>query len=103
RVRAPGRAVRAVLALRRHRLDLPLPAPLPAGQGALMSKIVLDKPGDYALSHFVVPVRTYLIVFTTLLILTGTTVWVAFHHLGDPWNDVVAIGIAITKATLVIL
>ena len=68
-----------------------------------MAKIVLDKPGDYALSHFVVPVRTYLLVFTALIVLTATTVFVAFHHLGDPWNDVVAIGIALTKATLVVL
>src|SRR3954454_3700012 len=68
-----------------------------------MSKIVLDKPGDYALAHHIVPVRTYLIIFGCLLILTATTVFVAFHHLGDPWNDVVAIGIAITKATLVVL
>ena len=68
-----------------------------------MAKIVLDKPGDYPLSHFIVPVRTYLLVFSALIVLTATTVFVAFHHLGDPWNDVVAIGIAITKATLVVL
>ena len=68
-----------------------------------MSKIVFDKPGDYPLTHKVVPVSTYLVVFTCLLVLTATTVFVAFHHLGDPWNDVVAIGIAITKATLVVL
>jgi cytochrome c oxidase subunit 4 len=68
-----------------------------------MSKIVIDKPGDYALAHKVVPVSTYLIIFTCLIILTATTVFVAFHHLGDPWNDVVAIGIALTKASLVVL
>jgi cytochrome c oxidase subunit 4 len=68
-----------------------------------MSKIVLDKPGDYALAHHVVPVKTYLIIFTCLLVLTATTVFVAFHHLGDPWNDVVAMAIAVTKATLVVL
>jgi cytochrome c oxidase subunit IV len=67
------------------------------------SKLVLDKPGDYPLSHHVVPVSTYLMVFGALLVLTGTTVFVAFHHLGDPWNDVVAMAIAITKATLVVL
>ncbi len=68
-----------------------------------MPRLHIDKPGDYPLAHRIVPVRTYLLVFTALLILTGVTVAVAFHHLGDPWNDVVAIAIAITKATLVVL
>jgi cytochrome c oxidase subunit 4 len=68
-----------------------------------MPRLHLDKPGDYGLSKHVVPVSTYLMVFSALLVLTGLTVFVAFHHLGDPWNDVVAIAIAITKATLVIL
>jgi cytochrome c oxidase subunit 4 len=58
---------------------------------------------DYGLSHHVVPIRTYLLVFTGLLILTAITVAVAFQHLGDPWNDVVAMAVATTKATLVVL
>ena len=69
----------------------------------MAKKIVLDKPGDYALAHKVVPVSTYLAIFGALIVLTGLTVWVAFQHLGDPWNDVVAITIAVTKATLVVL
>jgi cytochrome c oxidase subunit 4 len=36
-------------------------------------------------------------------VLTGLTVWVSGRHLGDPWNDVVAVAIAISKATLVVL
>ena len=68
-----------------------------------MPKLHLDKPGDYPLAHQVIPVRVYLSVFTALLVLTALTVFVAFHHLGDPWNDVVAITIAVTKATLVVL
>jgi len=36
------------------------------------------------------------------MILTGLTVWVAFHDLG-PWNIVVALTIAVAKATLVVL
>ena len=68
-----------------------------------MPRLHIDKPGDYALAHQVIPVRTYLLVFTALLVLTGLTVFVAFQHLGDPWNDVVAITIAVTKATLVVL
>jgi cytochrome c oxidase subunit IV len=58
---------------------------------------------DYPLAHHVVPPRVYLAIFAALLVLTGLTVWVAFQHLGDPWNDVVAMAVAVTKATLVVL
>ena len=58
---------------------------------------------DYGIAHHVVPIKTYLAIFGALLVLTTLTVWVAFQHLGDPWNDVVAMAIAITKATLVVL
>jgi cytochrome c oxidase subunit IV len=68
-----------------------------------MPRLHIDKPGDYPLAHQVIPVRVYLAVFSALLVLTALTVWVAFQHLGDPWNDVVAIIIAVTKATLVVL
>ncbi len=50
----------------------------------------------------VVPVRVYLRIFFALLVLTATTVAVAFVDLG-PLNNVVALGIAVIKATLVIL
>jgi cytochrome c oxidase subunit 4 len=49
-----------------------------------------------------VSVSTYLIVFTLLLLLTGATVYAAGIDLG-PFNAAVALGIATTKATLVIL
>ena len=68
-----------------------------------MAQLRIDKPGDYPLAHRVVPASLYLVIFAALLALTGLTVWVASHHLGDPWNDVVAMAIAITKATLVVL
>ena len=54
------------------------------------------------MSTRVLPLRIYLFVFTSLLILTGTTVAVAFVDLG-PFNNVAAMGIAVLKATLVIL
>jgi cytochrome c oxidase subunit 4 len=53
-------------------------------------------------STHVVPVRVYLFVFFSLIALTITTVAVAFIDLG-PLNNVVAMGIATLKATLVIL
>jgi cytochrome c oxidase subunit 4 len=56
---------------------------------------------ETAATH-VVPARVYLAVFTALLVLTGTTVAAAFVDLG-PLNNLVAMGIAILKASLVIL
>ncbi len=53
------------------------------------------------MSQHIVPIRTYLFIFFSLLILTAITIWVAFQDLGI-FNDVVALGIATTKACLVI-
>ena len=56
--------------------------------------------GEHAVH--VVPVRTYVLVFLALLLGTWLTVFAAGQDFG-PFNTVVALGIAITKATLVIL
>ena len=53
-------------------------------------------------STHVLPLRIYLMVFVSLLVLTATTVAVAFIDMG-PLNNLVAMGIAGLKATLVIL
>ena len=46
--------------------------------------------------------KTFAAIFAALLVLTGTTVWVAFVNLG--WfNPVAALTIACTKALLVVL
>jgi cytochrome c oxidase subunit IV len=50
----------------------------------------------------VVPVRTYLLVFLALMAGTALTVLIATIDLG-PWNTPVALGIAVTKAVLVVL
>jgi cytochrome c oxidase subunit 4 len=47
-------------------------------------------------------VGLYVLIFVVLLAFTGITTAVAFVDLG-PFNNVVAIGIAVLKATLVIL
>ncbi len=54
------------------------------------------------MSGHVVPLRIYFAIFGTLMVLTGVTVWVAFHNLGQ-WNAVLALCIATFKAVLVIL
>lgn len=55
------------------------------------------------MSHgHVVPVRTYVGVFLMLMLLTAVTVAAAFVDLG-PLNNVVMLGIALFKASLVAL
>ncbi|MGH9465270.1 MAG: cytochrome C oxidase subunit IV family protein [Thermoanaerobaculia bacterium] len=57
----------------------------------------MSDPGEHATS-----IRTYLLVFGALMLGTAITVWVAFFDLGV-LNNVVALGIALIKATLVVL
>jgi cytochrome c oxidase subunit 4 len=54
------------------------------------------------MSEHITSVRTYVVIFLALMVLTAVTVAVAFLQLG-PLNDIAAMGIAITKACLVIL
>ena len=54
------------------------------------------------MSEHLVPVRIYYVIFTTLMLLTLVTLDVAFYNFGM-LNVSIALGIATTKATLVIL
>jgi cytochrome c oxidase subunit 4 len=54
------------------------------------------------MSEHVVPTRVYVAVFAALMALTLITVWASGQDFG-PFNTVVALMIAITKATLVVL
>ena len=47
-------------------------------------------------------IKLYVGIFLTLMVLTAITIVVAYVNLGA-WNKVVALGIASTKATLVVL
>jgi cytochrome c oxidase subunit 4 len=58
--------------------------------------------GNQLFEEHIVPVSTYLGVFVALLIATGLTTWIAYQDLGN-WNVVVALTIAVCKATLVVL
>jgi cytochrome c oxidase subunit 4 len=58
----------------------------------------LHGPSD----HHVPSPALYAVIFALLLVLTGVTTWVAFLDLGF-LNNVIMLGIAVTKATLVVL
>ena len=69
-----------------------------------------DQHSDH--EHHIVSPVTYLIILGSLLVGTGITVWASFIDMGDTplpfglvlhWNPVVAIAIACTKMTLVVL
>lgn len=50
----------------------------------------------------IVPPRIYLMVGSALLVLTGLTVWASYIELGV-FNPIVALFIAVVKATIVVL
>jgi cytochrome c oxidase subunit IV len=54
------------------------------------------------MSHIVVPQKTYIYIFLTLIGLTALTTAVAYLDLG-PFNTAVALAIAFAKMTLVLL
>jgi cytochrome c oxidase subunit 4 len=55
------------------------------------------------MSEHIVQPRVYLVIFLALMLGTGLTVIAAFYDFPGPLNAVVALTIAVVKATLVIL
>jgi cytochrome c oxidase subunit 4 len=52
--------------------------------------------------HHIVSPMVYLVILVALLVGTATTIWASYVDLGV-WNPIIAIAIACTKATLVVL
>lgn len=58
------------------------------------------------MSEHIVPIRVYLLIFSALMVLTALTVFAAYFdlaHIWGPLNAMVALTIALVKATLVVL
>jgi cytochrome c oxidase subunit 4 len=55
------------------------------------------------MTEHVVSRRIYFAIFGALMVMTGVTVWVANYDLPGPLNAIVALSIAVFKATLVVL
>ena len=49
------------------------------------------------------PPSRYVLIWVLLLVATGLTYWTAKMHIPEPWGNVVALGIATGKSTLVVL
>src|SRR5271165_272160 len=61
-----------------------------------------DTPEAHEQHHHIVSPMVYLAIVLALLVGTALTVWASYIDLG-PWNPVIALAIACTKATLVVL
>jgi len=55
------------------------------------------------MSEHVVSRKVYFFIFGALMVFTLLTVWIANFNLPGPLNAIVALSIAVTKATLVVL
>lgn len=53
-------------------------------------------------AHHIVSPSVYVVILIALLVGTATTVWASYVDLGV-WNPIIALAIACTKATLVVL
>ncbi len=51
-------------------------------------------------THHIVPVKTYILVFSALMVLAALTVGASFINLGV-FNNLIALAIAVTKAGLI--
>jgi cytochrome c oxidase subunit IV len=62
-----------------------------------------DSHGHDHEHHHEHSLKPHVIVLITLITLTLVTYFTALIHFGSPWNDVIAFGIAMTKASLVLM
>ena len=60
----------------------------------------MSEPHEH--EHHIVSPKVYLTIVAALLVGTALTVWASFIDMG-PWNPVIALAIAVVKATLVVL
>jgi cytochrome c oxidase subunit 4 len=60
----------------------------------------MSEPNEHA--HFIVGPKTYVLILIALLVGTALTVWASFVDMGF-WNPVIALAIATSKASLVVL
>ena len=71
------------------------------GKRNIKSRVIMSEHAQT--EHHVASPGMYIGIFLLLMVLTFLTVWVATFHLPGIWNFVLAIAIAILKASLVVL
>lgn len=55
------------------------------------------------MSEHIVPIKVYVTIFLALMVGTALTVWAGLQDFPGPMNVVIALTIAVIKATLVVL
>jgi cytochrome c oxidase subunit 4 len=55
------------------------------------------------MSEHIVQLKVYVTIFLALLVGTGLTLWAGFHDFPGQLNVIIALTIAVVKATLVVL
>ena len=55
------------------------------------------------MSEHIVSLKIYASIFLALLVGTALTVWAGLHDFPGQWNVIIALTIAVVKATLVVL
>jgi cytochrome c oxidase subunit 4 len=55
------------------------------------------------MSEHIVSLKIYVSIFLALLVGTALTVWAGLHDFPGQWNVIIALTIAVVKATLVVL
>ena len=55
------------------------------------------------MSEHIVPIRVYVTIFSALMVGTALTVWAGLQDFPGPLNVIIALTIAVIKATLVVL
>ena len=55
------------------------------------------------MSEHIVPVRVYVAIFAALMLGTALTIWAGLQDFPGPLNVIIALTIAVIKATLVVL
>ncbi len=55
------------------------------------------------MSEHIVQLKVYVTIFSALLVGTALTVWAGLHDFPGQWNVIIALTIAVVKATLVVL
>ena len=55
------------------------------------------------MSEHIVSLRVYVTIFLSLMVGTALTVWAGLHDFPGPLNVIIAMTIAVVKATLVVL
>ena len=55
------------------------------------------------MSEHIVPIKVYILIFAALMVGTALTVWAGLQDFPGALNVIIALTIAVTKATLVVL